>query len=84
MVCQKVRFEMLSPSAREFEGINDRASQDLLKICSNLLYSLSFVSYGSVKILSSHFSHGAPLPIRLAVSCNFFKIEKSLHATNRA
>ena len=37
-------------------------------ICGNLLYSLSFVSYGSVKILTSHFPRGAPLPIRLAVS----------------
>ena len=39
-----------------------------LKICGNLLYSLSFVSYGSVKILTSHFPRGAPLPKRLAVS----------------
>ena len=31
------------------------------------LFSL-FVSYGSVKILTSHFPRGAPLPIRLAVS----------------
>ena len=34
---------------------NDRTSQDLQKICGNLLRSSSFVSYGSVKILTSIF-----------------------------
>ena len=48
--------------------INDRASQYLKKICGDLLYSLLFMSYGSVKILTSHFPRGAPLQMRLVVS----------------
>ena len=38
------------------------------KICGDLLCSLSFVSYGSVKILTSNFPRGAPQQIRLEVS----------------
>ena len=47
---------------------NDRASQDLQKICGNLLYSSWFVSYDSVKIFISHFPRDALLQIRLPVS----------------
>ena len=55
------------PALGYLKASYDRASQDFKKICGNLLYSLSFVSYGSVTILTSHFPRDAPLQIRLAV-----------------
>ena len=45
----------------------------IFKKCGDLLYSLSFVSYGSVKILTSHFSRGAPLQMRLETSSRYKK-----------
>ena len=56
------------PALGYLKASNDRASQDLKKICVNLLHSFSFVSYASVKILTSHFPHDALLQIRLPVS----------------
>ena len=70
------------PSARVFEGIKMIEQVKIFKRCGNL-YSFSFVSYDSVKILTSHFPCDALLQIRLPVSRNF-KIEISLHATNGA
>ena len=56
----------------------------IFKICGNLLYSLLFLSYGSVKILTGHFPRHISLQIRLVVSLNFFTIGISLYATKMA
>ena len=58
MVCRKVRFKCHADIIQTLGYLkvsNDRTSQDLQKICGNLLYSFSFVGYGSVKILTSIF-----------------------------
>ena len=84
VLCQKVCFKTVRSytwNARVFEGIKWQRLKSLKNLW-NLLYFLLFVSYGSVKILTSHFPRGILLQIRLAVSWNFFKITIILHAIN--
>lgn len=48
-------------------------SESIQKKCGKFLYSLLFLSYGIVKILTSHFRCGAPLQITLTVVKDFGK-----------
>ena len=67
----KVLFEMLrsdSPSAGVFEDIKWWNKLGSLKENYVGIFIFLFVSYGSVKILTSHFPRHIPLQIRQAVS----------------
>ena len=63
---EKYTFQILhsySPSARVFEGFKMIEKSRSLKILQDLLFSFLFMSYGSIKILTSHFPRGASLHV---------------------
>ena len=82
--CSKKYISKLYAHIFKALGYLKASMVEWVKLLRNCIILFSFVSYGSVKMLTNHFSCGDPLQIRLAVSWNFFKMEISLHATNRA